>query len=427
MKFYTDPSYFFELWYAEIQKDIEERRKEVKQRKKRRPRPQDTRKRTPRAIQTNKEINDLKRKGEEYYNPKDLIRSKPQSNMTVPASYVQTNSLPRPGTLEVQPESIMVRQPSEVIKEHKHKNGPTSVEDASVNPRQTGHSEYNSYYQDHGDHNSSHAHQEMYSRISVKSQNLSSPLKPRPSERPPEPPTQGPSPHNDVHQSPRDSLPPPPPPPPNEEYRERQLTPQQQRRDHMLNDNENVMRIPESPRTSPEKHTISPPREMTDNPDLPPPPPSPPLGKGYDQMLPPPSPPPALLTSTAISRAPSPPPPPPPPPMLDPTDTTSISSTTSSLTTASNSTGGKSEIESQKAPANGTERSALLEEIRLGHCSRKLRSVDKKEEEKKKTAGGKLDVHTIMSKAFEMRRKVFETSDSESDDSSDIDSEWNAE
>lgn len=35
MKFYTDPSYFFELWYAEIQKDIEERRKEVKQRKKR--------------------------------------------------------------------------------------------------------------------------------------------------------------------------------------------------------------------------------------------------------------------------------------------------------------------------------------------------------------------------------------------------------
>lgn len=50
--------------------------------------------------------------------------------------------------------------------------------------------------------------------------------------------------------------------------------------------------------------------------------------------------------------------------------------------------------------------------------------MDKKEEEKKKAAGGKLDVHTIMNKAFEMRRKVLEASDSESDDSSDND--WNA-
>ena len=33
MKFYTDPSYFFELWFAEIKKDIDKQKKELKMKK----------------------------------------------------------------------------------------------------------------------------------------------------------------------------------------------------------------------------------------------------------------------------------------------------------------------------------------------------------------------------------------------------------
>ncbi len=34
MKFYTDPTYFFELWCQEMQKDTEMQKKELKKRKK---------------------------------------------------------------------------------------------------------------------------------------------------------------------------------------------------------------------------------------------------------------------------------------------------------------------------------------------------------------------------------------------------------
>ena len=33
MKFYTDPGYFFELWFAEIKKDIDTKRAELKKRR----------------------------------------------------------------------------------------------------------------------------------------------------------------------------------------------------------------------------------------------------------------------------------------------------------------------------------------------------------------------------------------------------------
>ena len=36
MKFYTDPGYFFELWFAEIKKDIDTKRAELKKRKEKR-------------------------------------------------------------------------------------------------------------------------------------------------------------------------------------------------------------------------------------------------------------------------------------------------------------------------------------------------------------------------------------------------------
>ena len=35
VKFYTDPGYFFELWFQDIQKDIENRKTELKAKRKR--------------------------------------------------------------------------------------------------------------------------------------------------------------------------------------------------------------------------------------------------------------------------------------------------------------------------------------------------------------------------------------------------------
>ena len=34
MKFYTDPGYFFELWFSDIQKDIEQKKTEYKAKRK---------------------------------------------------------------------------------------------------------------------------------------------------------------------------------------------------------------------------------------------------------------------------------------------------------------------------------------------------------------------------------------------------------
>ena len=36
MKFYTDPGYFFELWFKEIQRDIDSKKAELRQKKKNR-------------------------------------------------------------------------------------------------------------------------------------------------------------------------------------------------------------------------------------------------------------------------------------------------------------------------------------------------------------------------------------------------------
>ena len=33
MKFYTDPGYFFELWYKEIQKDIDTKKAELRKKR----------------------------------------------------------------------------------------------------------------------------------------------------------------------------------------------------------------------------------------------------------------------------------------------------------------------------------------------------------------------------------------------------------
>lgn len=76
-----------------------------------------------------------------------------------------------------------------------------------------------------------------------------------------------------------------------------------------------------------------------------------------------------------------------------------------------------------KHPAVVDERSNLLAQIRLGTHKEKLRKVKEKEKEQsdKSTPGGNFDVHSIMNRAFEMRRKVIEESEEEDGSSDD---EW---
>ena len=58
----------------------------------------------------------------------------------------------------------------------------------------------------------------------------------------------------------------------------------------------------------------------------------------------------------------------------------------------------------------------------------KLRKTEerKRKEEQKKTSSGRFDVHSIMNRAFEMRRKAMEASDSEGgeEDSDENEDEW---
>lgn len=105
----------------------------------------------------------------------------------------------------------------------------------------------------------------------------------------------------------------------------------------------------------------------------------------------------------------------------------SISSTTSSLTTTSLGSAGK--VEEIPKPAPGQDRSALLEEIRLGEWYKKLRRVEdrkKQEQQKRQPAGGRFDVQAIMDRAIEVRRKALEASDSEEEAFSD-ENEWDSE
>lgn len=56
-----------------------------------------------------------------------------------------------------------------------------------------------------------------------------------------------------------------------------------------------------------------------------------------------------------------------------------------------------------------------------------LRKVEdrKKHEEQKRTPTGRFDVHSIMNRAFEVRRKALEASDTESEEGSSGDEDWN--
>ncbi|XP_061192177.1 actin-binding protein WASF2-like [Saccostrea echinata] len=387
VKFYTDPGYFFELWFQDIQKDIENRKTELKAKRKKRPQKPNQQKKAPRQVQT---------VVEKYRDMKQGVEFSNKSDYADPAKLNIQNNQPRPGSLEVQ-----TRKPDT---DHRGSrpppNGPQYSQDVS---RQSNfQNENNNYIGQTGGHHPQSIQNQLspqQNRMSNMSHRGSSGSigASRPSQPPPAPPPLMSNAHlHHHHNSPnRDSLPPPPPPPP-------------------LGEDEDPRRYHPSPEISrvPTTHRPSPARQEV---DLPPPPPPPPMSP--EQNLPPPPPPPPVDTGMA---PPPPPPPPPPMPMTNGFDDESSSTGSSSL---------KMDLSASpqlkptpKPQPMVDDRSNLLAQIRLGTHKDKLRKVEEKKQERDKSApGGNFDVHSIMNRAFEMRRKVIEESEEEDGSSDD---EW---
>ncbi|KAK3583942.1 hypothetical protein CHS0354_033727 [Potamilus streckersoni] len=433
MKFYTDPGYFFALWYQDIQKDIEQRKVELKQKRKKRPK-QEAQKIRPRQVRTKKEKYENMKLGKEF----EINYATPLVHTTKETardhvSYQRQSSGNRPENLAIQDSKEYIKQPNQrqdqvanhVVPQNQIMNGPYTQQ-GQVNSVQSD--QQNNI----ADDQRTFSHAQISDSVPKQSQesplihnqrasrNVSSITSPthRPSAPPPAPPP-GLRPGFDRSSiSPgRESLPPPPPPPLEETLNQPSVDSTSQIRRQLISNISNVVESYISG-GSPARQTGSPQRET----DLPPPPP-PPLIVPSDDLPPPPPPIHGGYDLQKIQASPPPPPPPPPPApenimngLARQANDKSNSSLASSITNGSNSTEGgpeQSEIGS---------RSALLEEIRLGECMKKLRKVE--DRKKKETApSGPLDVHSIMNKAFEMRRKALEDSDSEQGGSSD-ENDW---
>lgn len=422
MKFYTDPSYFFELWYSEIKKDIEKKKSELKAKRVKKGRsPGGHKQIKPKQVQTKAEKYKDMGMGKEFRSDYHVPTTKPSTAIgdSVPAGYTRQNSSGN------RPEQLSVRQGGQMatdqapsyIPDHKESqmNGPCNVPPQyqmdQQDPNYNAQMQYRmSQKMQPGQH---HNQSPRDRRQSHKTGNIASPSRPNVAPPPPPPIDQGYIQRGDrVSMSPvRESLPPPPPPPLENGYPN---TPQM--RNPQL---QNVGYHDGSPRH------MSPVRDT----DLPPPPP-PPISPDMLQMPPPPSPPPVLQHNTPTppqilqhTNVPAPPPPPPPPPapvappplMNGQADTMSVSSENSTYS----STASAREVEVAPEPPKMTARNALLDEIRLGDWNKKLR---KTEEKKKDTVPrDRFDVHAVMTRAFDMRRKVIEDSESEDDEDEE---EW---
>ncbi|XP_013410911.1 wiskott-Aldrich syndrome protein family member 2 isoform X2 [Lingula anatina] len=386
MKFYTDPSYFFELWLQEMQKDTEQKKEEyIRKRKKQRPRAGGTHSKKPREIKTRKEYYEKFKDGVELA---DNTRQEPQQR---PRQSQQHN---RPDSLQFQQQHNQQRPPSSANSYYSPRM--SQMDSGSTGPVP----EY---------HQPPPYDPQRGARNTRSSSMLNSG---RPMQPPPQPPPQQPamtSPQDLRYRGDsgsRESLPPPPPPPPF-------MQP--------MNTAEN--NTPSSPDPVEYRH-LSPGRPAPKRPsaeDLPPPPPPPPIammnGSGGIPQAPPTPPPPMPdpAPNMATNMAPPPPPPPPPPGMntgsveagLAPPDMApdevSLTSTNSSIT-----------ADNKTQPVRD-ERSDLLSAIRQGFKLRKVEERKMKEEQKQANSGS-LDVQSIMDKAFEMRRKALEASDSEEEE-----------
>lgn len=425
MKFYTDPGYFFELWYKEIQKDIDTKKAELrKKRDKRRPN-QAKKPAKIKEVVSAKEKHKAEAMGVEftvhYQNPK-IGPSNP--NKPVPAGMVQTNTPGmRPQEQEVPNDAR--RNISEPTANHieskgsRHMNGPYThtnsqyIEQQPQNHTETPGKQYRDSQRQSNAINQRHMSPKDR-RSSSNRHTSNSMIANRPSMAPPPPPPLGyeqdfnrqdrtslsPSPQ-------RESLPPPPPPPMDGSY---QNSPQHQTPVMIRN------QLPRyDSRGSPAGSPI---RQMSEDQDLPPPPPQP-----ISPEMPPPPPPP-ILPQANVPAPPPPPPPPPLPPAVLPLNTRQQPDTVSvnsDISTSTYSSTGTREIE-PPMPEKSTGRSALLDEIRKGDWSNKLRKAEDRKE--RAAPQDKFDVHAVMTRAFEMRQKVM--ADSDSDEDEDFDDAWEA-
>uniref|UniRef100_A0A0L8HKU2 Wiskott-Aldrich syndrome protein family member n=1 Tax=Octopus bimaculoides TaxID=37653 RepID=A0A0L8HKU2_OCTBM len=417
IKFYTDSHFFVDFWYAEMQKDIEQKKTEIKARKKRRPKIQEARHIRP--VKTKKDEYQKMALGVEFsdYQTPNIhgpVQGKGHHRRGQPhQGHPQQPYQQRPDSLEIAstptgsmgiPEMLYDMTNPDVIPNGyaSQMNGPYSMVNhtpggENLTPEHSAGlpNRNNVQYMQGNQMSPSHA-VGHHGRSTARAQNLNSA---RPSRPPPDPPSMPGTPkHDPIRNSPivRESLPPPPLPP--DQLDE-------------LSDS-----YPGSPDTTP-KHVSSKtqnytdinsgsPARSSDSPSRHPP-------YGNQNRTPdsvefplPPSPPSTHSSGTPVSLDSMPPPP--------------------SLTTTSLGSAGK--VEDILKPATGQDRSALLEEIRLGEWYKKLRRVEdrkKQEQQKRQPQGGRFDVQAIMDRAIEIRRKVLEASDSEEEAFSD-ENEWDS-
>ncbi|KAL4233641.1 Wiskott-Aldrich syndrome protein member 1 [Mactra antiquata] len=436
MKFYTDPSYFFELWFSEMRKDIENRKKEVKAKRVKKNRsPSGTKAVKPKQVKSKAEKYKDYGKGLEFRSDYQVPVTRPVGqgdSYQVPPGYTRQNSVTgRPGELQVQQSVTSApNQTHESVGQTMPNNIHNHVDKQTMNGPYSVHQQYTDQHNQNYD-----MQQRVSKRITAQDQNQSSPQSRRntqksmnlgsPSNRPVAPPPPPPNEPGYMQRNDRgsmspqrQSLPPPPPPPPLDNGYPSDSSPM---RNPPLQNIGYQTSIGGSPRH------MSPGRDQ----DLPPPPP-PPMSPNTPDMPPPPSPPPVLnqtppLPPMPLSQgsAPAPPPPPPPPPHAPPPpimngqpDTLSVSSENSTYS----STASARDVPPE--PPKMTERNALLDEIRLGDWNKKLRKTAEKQRETK-APSDRFDVHAIMNKAFDMRRKAIEDSESENeDDDDDWESDW---
>ncbi|XP_041351789.1 wiskott-Aldrich syndrome protein family member 2-like [Gigantopelta aegis] len=427
MAFYTDPEFFLNLWCLEMGKEIQEKKSELVKKRKDKRKPHPTAGRQIRQPKTaTKDKWEKMKVGIEFVDTPDEAKMKQQKHQEEGKHFSNTD-----GRQSNRPETLPVEN-SQHGQAHVDRASMTNHYPNHVQPA-TNRSSNNQMNGPYPRENSipDHVHSEQIEHIDQTGYHHSVGKVGSPQNRPSQPP---PAPPPGMRQSPvRQSLPPPPPPPPEVvDLPPNPVAAYVQPRNNQIFNNVDVMGSPNrgrgSQRNSPARQPSysSSPQRVSENSELPPPPPSPTSNHtpdtpgSHDSMPPPPSPPPPFDHQMNY-KAPSPPPPPPPPPpmlngsLLNPSDSTSISSGGSTLT--SNST-----VEAAK-PKAVDERNELLAEIRKGDWNKKLRRVENRKEEQKRTPAGRIDVQAMMDRAIELRRKVIEESDDDSGDN-DSDNDW---
>lgn len=479
MKFYTDPSYFFELWRNEMERDAAEMQRRKKGHRRKQPKRQAETRQIREIRNRNEEIQN-QRMGKEFVQDLDpSVRKRTTSEKRSPSRpnslELQNNMVPPMNGPEgnsrsaSQQQYLQQQQLKQQDSMYGRANGPVHTGPANPAYMANNASHYHEppaySHNQHGHHaepmqgqfNSTEQAKQVHDHSPALTptkrgpgpqRNVSIVSSPRPSQPPPAPPgAMG----NKSGNSSRESLPPPPPPP------SEQMAQMNMRTNspiHLVNppagQRDSPLRQREISQSPLQAHTTK--SSTPDSMDLPPPPPSPTdtqtPGTPSSMASMPPPPPTPPLHDLHNGGAPPPPPPPPlpvagnelvmkqngpdhlpngtipsavPPGLVAPQqDDVSVLSSTSSATGSSGST-----LPVEEAVRD--ERSDLLYAIREGI---KLRKVERqqKDEQRRHTASSHLDVQSIMEQAFENRRRALEANDSEEEEDDDEpDGEWSDE